>query len=173
VYRNIRKHFEGQEWINKDILSEKWNAISVCITPETTYNEMLRVNAECANVGLGHIDVQMATKFGHLLQTHHPTAYIGVFTDLARAGSDATIQMLWHSAQITSNALARNAIINPVSHQIGQQARAPRSAFRNSTPSAQFTPQARVKCDWCGGPHPLNECYNTDCTNVQRFPNPN
>jgi hypothetical protein len=105
VYRNARKHFEGQEWINKDILSEKWNAISVCITPESTYNALLRVNAECANVGVGHTDVQMATKFGHLLQTHHPTAYIGLFTDLARAGSEASIQMLWHSAQITANAL--------------------------------------------------------------------
>jgi hypothetical protein len=122
VYRNIRKHFEGQEWINQDILTEKWNAISVCINPETTYNELLRVNAECANVGVGHTHVQMATKFGHLLQTHHPTAYIGLFIDLASAGSEASIQMLWHSAQITANALARNALITPASHQIGQHA---------------------------------------------------
>jgi hypothetical protein len=61
----------------------------MCISPETTYNELLRVNAECASVGVGHIDQQMATKFGHLLQTHHPTAYIGLFTDLARAGYEA------------------------------------------------------------------------------------
>jgi hypothetical protein len=32
VYRNIRKHLEGQEWMNKDTLTEKWNAISVRIT---------------------------------------------------------------------------------------------------------------------------------------------
>jgi hypothetical protein len=81
--------------------------------------------------------------------------------------------MLWHSAQITSNALARNALINPSSHQIGQQAQAPRSAFRNSTPRVQFTPQARVPCDWCGGPHPVDDCYSRDFTKVKRFPNPN
>jgi hypothetical protein len=171
-YRNIRKHFQGQEWINKDILSQKWNAISVCVSPEATYNELLRVNAECTSVGVGHTDEQMATKFGHLLQTHHPTAYIGLFTDLARAEADATIQMLWHSAQITCNALARNATLNPVSNQIGQQAQAPRSALRNSPPSAQFT-SPRIPCSWCGGPHPLTKCYSRDCTNVQRYPNPN
>jgi hypothetical protein len=105
----------------------------VCVSPEATYNELLRVNAECSKKGgVGHTDEQMATKFGHLLQTHHPTAYIGLLTDLARAGSDATIQMLWHSAQITCNALARNATLNPVSNQIGQQAPAPRSALMNS-----------------------------------------
>jgi hypothetical protein len=123
VYRNIRRHFQGQEWINKDILSHKWNSITVCLSPETTYNELLRVNAEFTSVGVGHSDEEMATKFAHLLQTHHPTAYIGLFTDLARAAETATIQMLWHSAQITSNALSRNAILNPVHHQIGQQAR--------------------------------------------------
>jgi hypothetical protein len=147
MYRNIRKHFEGQEWINKDILSEKWNAISVCITPESTFNELLRMDAECANVGVGHTDVQMATKFDYLLQTHHPTAYIGIFTDLARAGSEANIQMLWHSTQITANALERNALVSPTSHQIGQQAQAPRSSFRKSTPRVQFIPKAKVPCD--------------------------
>jgi hypothetical protein len=113
----------------------------------------------------------MATKFAHLLQTHHPTAYIGLFTDPARAALDATIQMLRHSAHITSNAQARNATLNPVSHQIGQQARAPKPALRNSSSSAQFT-SPRVPCSWCGGPHPLTECYSRDWTNVQRYPNP-
>jgi hypothetical protein len=172
VYRNIRKYFEGQEWINKDILGEKWNAISVCISPETTYNEPQRVNAECASVGVGHTDQQMATKFGYLLQTHHPTTDIGLFTDLARAGSEANIQMLWHSAQFTANALTRNALLSPASHHLGQQAHAPRSSFRTSTPKVQFTPRAKVPCDWCGGPHPVDECYSRDCTNVKRFPNP-
>jgi hypothetical protein len=135
VYRNIRKHFEAQEWINKDILNEKWNAISVCTIPEATYNELLRVNAECANVGVGHSDQQMATKFSHLLPTHHPTAYIGIFTDLARAGSHATIQMLWHTAQITANALSRNAHHSLASHHLGKQAQTPfpRSPFQRST----------------------------------------
>jgi hypothetical protein len=50
VKRNIRKHCEGQEWINKDILREKWSVISVCISPETTYNELLRVNAELQRI---------------------------------------------------------------------------------------------------------------------------
>jgi hypothetical protein len=98
VYINIRKHFQGQEWINKDILSQKWNSISVFVSPETTYNELLRVNAECTSVGVGHSDEHMATKFAHLLQTHHPTAYIGLLSDLARAAETGTIQMLWHSA---------------------------------------------------------------------------
>jgi hypothetical protein len=122
VLRYIRKHFEAQEWIYKDIITEKWNAISVCTSPEVTYNTLLRVNAQCANVGVGTTNQQMATKFGHLLQGHHPTAYIGIFTDSSRAGSGASIQMLWHTAQITSNALSRNALLPPASHHLGQQA---------------------------------------------------
>jgi hypothetical protein len=54
VYRNTHKHFQGQEWINKDIMSQKWNSISVCVSPEATYNELLRVNAECISFGVGH-----------------------------------------------------------------------------------------------------------------------
>jgi hypothetical protein len=45
VYHNVRKHFEAQEWINKDIINGKWNAIIACTSPEITYNELLRVNA--------------------------------------------------------------------------------------------------------------------------------
>jgi hypothetical protein len=56
VYMDIRKHFEAQEWIKKEIFNEKWNAISVCTSPEATYNELLTVNAECANIGVGHTD---------------------------------------------------------------------------------------------------------------------
>jgi hypothetical protein len=122
VFRNIMKHFDAQEWINKDIITEKWNAITVCTRLEITNNELLRVNAECVALGVGHTDQQMATKFGHLLHTHHPTAYIWIFTGLARAGNTATIQMLWYTAQITANALARNTLQPPVSHHLGQQA---------------------------------------------------
>jgi hypothetical protein len=50
VYRNIRKHIEAQEWINKDILNEKRNAIIIFTSPGASYNELLRVNAECANL---------------------------------------------------------------------------------------------------------------------------
>jgi hypothetical protein len=180
VYRNIRKHFQGQEWINKDVLSQKWNAITECITPETTYNELLRVNDECSSAGVGHTAEQMATKFAHLLQTHHPTAYIGLFSDLAKAGECATIQGLWHTVQITANALEKNTAKFSTTHSFGLQAHQQgfatqnRPIFRNPAPHAQPpTQRLRVNaspCNWCGGPHPIAECYARDHTNVQRYP---
>jgi hypothetical protein len=135
VYRAVQKHFQPQQWMDRDSLRQKWNAITTCVSPQTTYNELLRVNDECNSVGVGHSDEEMATKFAHLLQTHHPTAYIGLFTDLANAADTATIQMLWRSAQITSNALSRNALLH-VTPQIGQQAQVPRPAPRQPFSSA-------------------------------------
>ena len=166
VYRNVRKHFQGQEWINKDVLTQKWNAIVDCVTPEATYNELLRVNDQCSSAGVGHTPEQMATKFDHLLQTHHPTAYIGLFSDLASAGECATIQGLWHTAQITANALEKNTAKFPPTHSFGLQAHQQasqqahqlfatqnRPIFRNPPPHAQ-PPTKRLRtnappCNWC------------------------
>jgi hypothetical protein len=91
VYRTLKHHFAASEWINKGILTQKWQAISKCTDPEATYNELLRVYAECVAVGVGNTAVQVATKFAHLLQTHHEAAYIHLLTDLARAGSTPDI----------------------------------------------------------------------------------
>jgi hypothetical protein len=111
-------------------------------------------------------DQHMVTKFGHLLHTHHPTAYIGIFTDLARAGSEATIEMLWHTAQIISNALARNALLSPLSHHLGQPAQTPFPGppFQRSTRVITLRPLH--PCDWCEDPHPETGRYSKDCTNV-------
>jgi hypothetical protein len=161
VYRAVQKHFQPQQWADRDTLRQKWHAITTCVSPQSTYNELLRVNDECNSVGVGHSAEEVATKFAHLLQTHHSTAYIGLFTDLANAGDQSTIQMLWRSAQITSNALSRNAVLH-MTPQIGQQAQVPRSAPRQPFFNAQQHPQSHTtsptSCGWCGGPHPYAEC---------------
>jgi hypothetical protein len=108
VYRNVKNHSAASEWINKDILTQKWQAINKCTDPEETYSELLRVNAECVAAGVGNTSAQVATKFAYLLQTHHETAYIPLLIDLARAGSTANITDLWYMAQIIANALAKN-----------------------------------------------------------------
>jgi hypothetical protein len=91
--------------MNKDALTPKWERTRVCFDPEVTFNELLALNQECVEVGSGYTDFQAASKFVHLLQTCHDTAYIHLLTELARTRMNSNIINLWYIAQITYNQL--------------------------------------------------------------------
>jgi hypothetical protein len=80
VFKIIKQHFSCSAWMNKDSLTQKWEAFRVCSDPEETYNELLSLNQECLEAGSGYAKFQVASKFVHLLQTYHDTAYIHLLT---------------------------------------------------------------------------------------------
>jgi hypothetical protein len=170
VYRAVKKHFQPQSWADRDDLRQKWNAITTCVSPESTYNELLSVEDECNSAGVGHSAEEVATKFAHLLQTHHSTAYIGLFTDLAKAGDQSTIQMLWHSAKITANALSRNAVLHKIKDEQATSQHLGMAAQSNGRSRQGWLPGP---CTWCTATgHNVARCFAKDPQNMTKYPHP-
>jgi hypothetical protein len=161
--------------MNKDSLTQRWEAMRVCTHPEATYNELLSLNQECKEAGAGYTEIQVASKFVHLLQTADDHAYIHLLTELARTGENSMIRDLWFIAQITCNQLkVISARPPPASHHLGMSASYQQG--QGSPPQDQGPPfpceNSTAKCDWCGGPHMGDECFRKDPCNVLRFPLP-
>jgi hypothetical protein len=109
--------------MNKDALTQRWEAIGFSTNLEASFNELLALNAECVDAGSWYTDFQVASKFVHLLQTCHDIAYIHLLTELARTGVNSNIRSLWYIAQITYNELKINAARPPlVIHHLGMSA---------------------------------------------------
>jgi hypothetical protein len=94
VFKTIKQHFSCSAWMNKDSLTQKWEAMRVCTDPEATNNDLLALNQECKEAGSGFTDFQVASKCLHLLQANHDHAYIHLLNQLARTGENSSIRDL-------------------------------------------------------------------------------
>jgi hypothetical protein len=84
VFKNVKQPFLCSAWMNKDSLTQRWEAMRVCTDPEATNNDLLALNQEHKEAGSGYTEFRVASKFVHLLQTNHDHAYIHILTELAR-----------------------------------------------------------------------------------------
>jgi hypothetical protein len=167
VFKAIKAHFSCSVWMNKYALTRKWEDMRVCTDPAATYNEILDLNQECTEACAGYTEFQVASKFVHLLQTAHDTAYIHLLTELARVGENASISQMWFIAQITWNQIkAVKARNSPPSQHLGMSASCQQG--QRKSPSDYNNPHE--PCDWCGGPHLESRCFAKDPENVWKWP---